>query len=138
MLDAGAFSVRFEHAAPKPNGQWCRWKALKKGIPGMFTEGFGSLAITRPIVAIEQPAVVSNTLLRQQMTLLEQLDSIDHMICQGIALGDLTPRIANTVGMTRRSVEVRTVKILEHFGFSRKVQIVRLIVRLEENGLLDT
>jgi len=68
--------------------------------------------------------------------MFQQLSEVDRKICQGIALGDLTGEIAAMVGLTRRGVEVRRNKILEHFGFSRKAQIIRLLVRLEENGLL--
>lgn len=54
-----------------------------------------------------------------------------------IALGDNRREITHSVGLTRRTVEIRQSKIFKYFGIPRIVQIIRMMVPLEENRPLD-
>lgn len=137
LLRSGAICLRFEHQGPTRGGQWYHWATIKARLSTASYDEFGTLTVMRPIVAMSQPMESSLAYLEEQLSQFRRLDGIDREICQGIALGDSSGEIAHSVGLTRRTVEIRRGKILEHFGFYRPVQIVRLIVRLEENGLLD-
>ena len=44
--------------------------------------------------------------------------------------------IAAQVGISTRAVENRRQKIMDIFGFTKPIEIVKLLVRLEERGLL--
>jgi hypothetical protein len=135
-LEGGANMLSFGHDAQAADGRYFRWSTLKTRIFGQHDVDFCWLTITRPVSLLASAAAMPCQLLSEQLLMYRQLGQTDRRICQGIAVGDLTEEIAAHVGLTRRSVEVRRSKILEHFGFSKKVQIVRLMVRLEENGLL--
>ncbi|EMI56085.1 helix-turn-helix domain-containing protein [Rhodopirellula sallentina] len=136
VLLGGARIVWFEHDSPSPDGSWYRWSTLKMAVLGFQKVAFCLLSLSRPVMRLANESAAPGRLLNEQLVVYQQLDEIDRQICQGIAVGDSTGEIATSVGLTRRSIEVRRAKILEHFGFSRQVQIVRLLVRLEENGLL--
>lgn len=149
MLRFGAITIRFTHQQTTPQGKWFEWATIKARLPSSFSHSsptspssllsndFGILSMSRPITPIHHPVGTSFAHLEELFRLFRKLDEIDQEICHGIALGDTTCEIAQAVGLTRRTVEVRRGKIMELFGFSRKVQIVRLIVRLEENGYFD-
>jgi FixJ family two-component response regulator len=95
-----------------------------------------SVMLIRPVAFLKSDVAEEGPSLSESLLVFQQFDSIDRQICEAIAMGDTTSEIATVVGLTRRSVEVRRAKILERFQFTRPVEIVRLLVRLEENGLL--
>ncbi|MBB3206944.1 DNA-binding CsgD family transcriptional regulator [Rhodopirellula rubra] len=135
-LLGGARVLWYEHEAPAANGHWFRWSTLKMRVLENQSRSFCLLNLSRPVQLLPEVKALPSRMLNEQLVMYRQLDETDRRICEGIAVGDSTAEIAAAVGLTRRSIEVRRGKILEHFGFSRKVQIVRLLVRLEENGLL--
>jgi hypothetical protein len=138
MLQIGAPTAQYEFDASQADGDWYRWVIRKTRLPGLYSAGFGCLVIALPLLPVLPNDLSSLAILEEQLAHFESLDEIDRTICQGIALGDTTSEIARSVGLARRSVEVRRGKILEHFGFSRTVQIVRMMVRFEENGCFGT
>lgn len=138
MLQIGTATVQYEFEGATHAGDWYRWSTRKTRLPGLLLTGFGCLCITRPIAKTKPSVGASIALLEEQFSLFRSLDEIDQTICQGMTLGDSTEEIACEVGLTRRSIEVRRSKILQVFGFSRQVQIVRMMVRFEENGCFGT
>ncbi|WP_283430389.1 nitrogen regulation protein NR(II) [Neorhodopirellula lusitana] len=137
MLTMGARQLQFIHEAQTPQGRWWRWATIRSHVPAIIGGGEDSIVMTRPVAKARSPQDQQATLLTEQLALFYELDETDRAICHGIALGDSTSEVAQSVGLTRRSVEVRRTKILEHFGFARIVQVVRLMVRFEENQLLN-
>lgn len=138
MLQIGTSTVQYEFEGGTDAGDWYRWATRKTRLPGLLLTGFGCLYVARPIAKTRPNEITPVAVLEEQFSLFQSLDTIDQTICQGIALGDLTEEIACAVGLTRRSIEVRRSKILRVFGFSRQVQIVRTMVRFEENGCFGT
>lgn len=75
--------------------------------------------------------------LNEALVLLQQLDEKDKRICKGLLHGDTTKETADSIGMTPRAVELRRQRIMDLFHFDRPIEIVKLLVRLEENGLIS-
>jgi DNA-binding NarL/FixJ family response regulator len=82
---------------------------------------------TIQFLRIKQPAAPS---------MRSRTKALDRAICFGHGNGEQIKDIAAKVGMTRRSVENRRQKIMDLFGFKRPVEIVKLLVCLDERGLL--
>ena len=114
----------------------CVWDV--SSIRREFVSGGSAINATlvRPVAILKADATEDGLSLSESLLVYQQFDSVDRQICEAIAMGDTTGDIATMVGLTRRSVEVRRAKILERLQFTRPVEIVRLLVRLEENGLL--
>ena len=64
------------------------------------------------------------------------LDAINQTICRLDARGDATKSVAECVGLTTRSIEIRRKKIQELFQVERSMDVILITIRLEEHGLL--
>jgi hypothetical protein len=137
MVLDGVSVLELDHLAVWDNGRHCTMTTFKRRLDELGSNQYKILLISRFKEFVGPNLSDSKRSLGDSLLVLQNLDSIDQKICQGIVEGDATRDIANRVGLTSRSVELRRQKILDAFGFIRPIEIVKLIVRLEENGLLD-
>ncbi|EKK04124.1 transcriptional regulatory protein [Rhodopirellula baltica SH28] len=136
LIALGAFELDYSFQSKDDRGRMCVWDV--GSIRREFHSGGSAISATlvRPVALLKADATEEGLSLSESLLVYQQFDSVDRQICEAIAMGDTTGDIATMVGLTRRSVEVRRAKILERLQFTRPVEIVRLLVRLEENGLL--
>ena len=136
LIALGALELDYSFQAKDDRGRMCVWDV--SSIRREFVSGGSAINATlvRPVAILKADATEDGLSLSESLLVYQQFDSVDRQICEAIAMGDTTGDIATMVGLTRRSVEVRRAKILERLQFTRPVEIVRLLVRLEENGLL--
>lgn len=136
LIALGAFELDYSFQSKDDRGRMCVWDV--SSIRREFHSGGSAISATlvRPVALLNADATEEGLSLSESLMVYQQFDSVDRQICEAIAMGDTTGDIATMVGLTRRSVEVRRAKILERLQFTRPVEIVRLLVRLEENGLL--
>lgn len=135
ILD-GVRSLELEHIGSGFSGRPCLLQTFKRRlIEDLKDPQYAILLICRPISYVGTSDEERQQNLAELMALMRQLDTTDELICRGYAMGDTTKDIAASVGLTARSVENRRQKILDIFGFERPIQIVKMLVRLEENGL---
>ncbi|MEO9594420.1 transcriptional regulator [Rhodopirellula bahusiensis] len=136
LISLGATELDYSFQSKDDRGRMCFWDV--SGIRRDYNSGANAISATliRPVALLKTDATEEGLSLSESLLVYQQFDSVDRQICEAIAMGDTTGDIATMVGLTRRSVEVRRAKILERFQFTRPVEIVRLLVRLEENGLL--
>ena len=133
----GVMSLEFEHVGNWENNRLCSMISYKRLLGELNSDDFKILLITRTIDYIGLDSNATKRNLAELLLILQKLDLIDQNICRGIARGDATKETANSVGLTTRSVELRRQKILDMFGFQRPIEIVKMLVRLQENGLID-
>ncbi|WP_430453526.1 helix-turn-helix transcriptional regulator [Rhodopirellula europaea] len=136
LIALGALELDYSFQSKDDRGRMCVWDV--SSIRREFASGDSAISATlvRPVALLKADATEQGLSLSESLLVYQQFDSVDRQICEAIAMGDTTGEIATMVGLTRRSVEVRRAKILERLQFTRPVEIVRLLVRLEENGLL--
>ncbi len=135
ILD-GAASVELEHVGALADGRACTFITHKRRLDELKDPSFLVLLVSRPLNLIGDTETERRRTLSELVTMLNQLDSTDRTICDAYAKGDPTKAIANLVGLTTRSVEIRRQKIMDTFGFSRPIEIIKMMVRLEERGLI--
>lgn len=134
ILD-GVNSILLEHVGSGRDGRPCTFITKKCRLDDLRNPDYTILIISRPLLYIGSEDAGRNHSLAELLSLIQQLDTIDQNICRGLAMGDPIKEIANRVGLTTRSVENRKQKVMKVFGFSRPIEIVKMLVRLEENGL---
>lgn len=135
ILD-GVRSLEFEHVGSGHTGRPCLIQTFKRRlVEDLKDPQYAILLIARPIAYVGTSDEERQQNLAELMSLMRRLDATDELICHGYAMGDTTKDIAASVGLTSRSVENRRQKIMDIFGFERPIQIVKMLVRLEENGL---
>ncbi len=135
ILD-GVSALEFDHFGVWDSGRRCTMTTFKRHLGEIESIKYKILLISRIKGFVTAETDSPKRSLGEYLVLLQKLDATDQTICKGIIQGDATRDIANRVGLTCRSVELRRQKVLDLFGFQRPVEIVKLIVRLEENGLL--
>ncbi len=74
--------------------------------------------------------------LAELFELFQSLDHTDQVTCRMDAKGECTKDIAQAVGLSPRAIELRRKKMFELFGVERPMELIRITIRLEENGLL--
>ncbi len=136
MILDGVTQVEFEHVATIAEGQTCLFTTFKRRLDELCDPNFMILIMSRPIKIVAPSDTERRRSLSELLVMFQQLDDIDRAICFGHGNGEQIKDIAAKVGMTTRSVENRRQKIMDLFGFTRPVEIVKLLVRLDERGLL--
>ncbi|MCC9658132.1 LuxR C-terminal-related transcriptional regulator [Rhodopirellula halodulae] len=136
LVTLGATEIEYSFRAEDERGRICFWDVAGIRVEMENTSDVVAAMLLRPVAYQKESALNDRPSLSESLLVFQQLDAIDRQICEAIATGETTGEIATMVGLTRRSVEVRRAKILERLEFTRPVEIVRLLVRLEENDLL--
>ncbi len=136
MILDGASYLEFEHVATIANGQTCLFKTFKRRLDELCDPNYMILIMSRPIQIVEPSDNERRRSLSELLMVFQQLDDIDRAICFGKLEGDQLKDIAAQVGISTRAVENRRQKIMDIFGFTKPIEIVKLLVRLEERGLL--
>ncbi|KLU06978.1 transcriptional control [Rhodopirellula islandica] len=136
LVSSGATDLDYSFQAEDDRDRRCLWDVSSIRLDLNLGAGAICAMLIRPVALLKTDAAEEGPSLSESLLVFQQFDSVDRQICEAIAMGDTTSEIATVVGLTRRSVEVRRAKILERLQFTRPVEIVRLVVRLEENGLL--
>lgn len=137
LIVDGVPTLELEHLGIWDIGQHCIIRTFKKSLHEFASPEFRILVISRFKEFVNGPVIGTKRSLSEYVALFQGLDSIDQTICRRLVHGDATRDIANRVGLTPRSVELRRQKVLDLLGLQRPIEIVKLFVRLEENGLLE-
>jgi hypothetical protein len=135
LIIDGVSSLEIDHLGSFRGKTWS-FLTYKRRLDELKDSDYAILLITRPIALLGQSEPDHQRSLNDLLILLNQLDEVDRTICLGCGNGDSAKDIAAQVGMTTRSVELRRQKMLEVFGFSRPIEIAKMLVRLEERGLI--
>jgi hypothetical protein len=138
LILEGVNAIEMEHVRPRVSGRPCMYITYKRRLDELRDPAFAILKISRATSFIGVSDLERRRSLSELLILLQQLDSIDKTICYRYTNGASSKDIAADVGLATRSVEIRRQKILDHFGFQHPIEIVKMIVRLEEHGLIKS
>lgn len=139
LLLEGVNLIELEHVTPlivRGESVPYLFRTYKARLDFLSDENLCFIEISRPITEAPSNSVERRRRLSRQHAIYLGLDDIDRRICRLYCDGESTKYVAEKVGLTTRSVEVRRQKILEALGLKRPVDIVKLIVRFEENRLM--
>lgn len=136
MILDGAVYVELKHDTTFLDGRRGTMISYRRRLDELHDPSFKLLFVSR-IVAFADPSnVARKQSLHELFARFQRLDENDQLICRHYAMGDATKEIAKRVGLTNRSVEMRRQKMLIAFGFERPIEIIKMMVRLEEYGMI--
>ena len=136
LILAGANELELFHLGADSRRRACTMRTFKRRLSGdVASSKYAILEVSRHLSYVQSSEEERSKSLPEVLSLVQQLDATDQAICRGFAMGDSTKAIALSVGLTSRSVEKRRQKIMDRFGFERPIEIVKMLVRLEVNGL---
>lgn len=136
ILD-GILSLQVEHLSLWEGNKTITMLTYKRRLDDLKNPACAILMVARAKEYVRSTEFERKLSLNEALVLLQQLDEKDRRICNGLLLGDTTKETADSIGMTPRAVELRRQRIMDLFHFERPIEIVKLLVRLEENGLVS-
>lgn len=128
--------IECQHFFSQPRGKSVL-QTYQRRLDEIEDPAFCILGVTRILGYLERDEEVRQLSLREQFAVFNGFDETDHTICHMIAEGESTKDIAATVGLTTKSIENRRQRMMIALGLQRPVEIVKLMVRLEENRLMS-
>lgn len=136
MILDGASYLELKHDATFLDGRRGTLISYRRRLDELHDPSFKLLFVSRVVSFVESTNIERKQSLHELFARLHKLDENDQLICRHYAMGDTTKEIAKRVGLTSRSVEMRRQKILNTFGFKRPIEIIKMMVRLEEHGMI--
>jgi hypothetical protein len=136
ILD-GVINLEIEHLCRWENGRTVTMRTFKRRLDELKSPNYAIIVISRAKDYVGSTEAEKRKSLNEVLSVLLSLDETDRTICRGYAMGDSTKEIASRVGLTSKAIENRRHKIMNLMGIQKPIEIVKLLVRLEENGLID-
>ncbi|MCC9599395.1 LuxR C-terminal-related transcriptional regulator [Stieleria sp. JC731] len=127
--------IQLEYFTVARNGGRYLVRANKTSLLEFAYEPYSILLIAAP-VSLAPEEFESKYDIAKQFSIYKRLESTQKRICSLCALGETTRAIAKSLGVSTKTVEKHRQKALDELGLDRPVEIVRLLVRFEERGLL--
>ncbi len=137
MLMAGAMSVHFDHLGHDARGREVRLRTFKRTILGQGHPSMAILGIVRLLDVVGNTDAFRLQRLKDHWRLFSQLDDLDRSIAIGLAQGLAVGDLAEEKGVTRKTIENHRGSILRKMGLNAPIDLVKLVVRLQENGFGD-
>lgn len=137
LLEEGYRAIEVDHIGSGSDGSLYMLRTHKRSLAEFNRPEFWVLGVTRPIAKIASQGSPSGKTLADYAELYHKLSAEEREMCRLYAMGETTRVIANAQTVSPRTIELRRQKVLEHFGFERPIEIVKLLVRLQSNGLID-
>ncbi|WP_158222645.1 LuxR C-terminal-related transcriptional regulator [Rhodopirellula sp. MGV] len=135
LLQQGFLKIQFEYFTTGRNGIRYLVRANKTSLANFSYEPFWILLIAVP-TRLDAEDFDLKYDIAKQFLIYKQLEATQKRICILSALGETTRAIAQQLGVSTKTVEKYRQRILDELGLDRTVEIVRLLVRFEERGLL--
>ncbi len=129
--------IECRHFSSDALGRICELQTFKRRLDDVGDPELCILGITRVIRIVDEDETVRQLTLKEQFAMYKTFDEVDHTICAMFSAGETTKDIAETVGLTTKSIENRRNRMMRILGLSHPIEIVKFLVRLEENGLIS-
>lgn len=135
ILD-GYSRLELDHVGVGLKQRWYLMRTHKVDLSDYRYEPYAILGISIPIRVLENPEERKADV-ADLFAIYDAFARIDRQICTLYALGETTRAIAERLGVSTRTVENHRASILKQLGLSKPVEIIRLLVRFEERGLVS-
>ncbi len=137
MLLAGAMVVQFDHIGHDTFGREVRLRTFKRTLLGVGHSTMAILGVTRLLDVVGNTEVFRLQSLKDQWRLFSQLDDLDRAIAIGVGQGITISEIAQNHSVTKKTIENHRNSILKTLHLNSSIDLVKLMVRLQENGFGD-
>lgn len=128
--------LEFEHVGRGAGGKRFLFRTFKADLTRFRYPPYAIVGVTAPISPITT-AEASRDEVESLYQVFTTFSPIDQQICTLFAVGESTRAIAERLNVSTKTVENHRNKVLRKLGFNKPVEIIRLLVRFEERGLLD-
>lgn len=137
MLLAGCQMLQFDHVGHDSAGRDVRFRTYKRSLLGMGHPTMAIIGITRLLEVIGNSGVIRLNTLKDQWKSFSQLDDFDRGIAIGLGRGISVGDIAAEHNVTKKTIENHRSAILKTLELNSPVELIKLVVRLQENGFGD-
>ncbi len=136
LLLASSQSVDVEHVALGPDGASYHVRTHKRWL-SPNSKHLAILCVTRVLSRIDATLSHRSERLASLAQNFLKLSPEDQRLCQMLATGITNREIAEELRCTARTIENRRNRILDVCGLSKPIDIVKMVVRLSENGVIS-
>ena len=135
MLVSGCHRVKLHHDVESENGD--SFKAITVKLPLLGPKGclHGIIGISKPLVRKGRP--LDNAELQRLSTVLNGLREEEKAVAKFVCDGVSNKHIARRLDAPLRTVENRRRNVLKKLGLESTAQLIKLMVRLEDAGLIQ-
>jgi DNA-binding CsgD family transcriptional regulator len=128
--------IEFDHVGRGAGGKRFLFRTFKADLTRFRYPPYAIVGVTAPISQITT-AEGSRDEVEALYQVYTTFSAIDQQICTLFAVGESTRAIAERLNVSTKTVENHRNQVLRKLGFSKPVEIIRLLVRFEERGLMD-
>lgn len=111
-------------------------RTVKKSLLGLGHPTIAILGIVRVVEVLNYVGKPARSL-RVMWASFNQLDELDRNIAIGLARGKNVAMIAAENSVTKKTIENHRSNILRTLGYDSPISVIKLMVRLQENGYGD-
>ena len=137
MLLTGCQVIQFDHVGHDSAGRDVRFRTYKRSLLGMGHPTMAIVGVTRLLEVIGNSGVIRLNTLKDQWKSFSQLDDFDRAIAIGLGRGISVGDIAAEHNVTKKTIENHRAAILKALKLNSPVELIKLVVRLQENGFGD-
>lgn len=137
MLLTGCQVIQFDHVGHDSAGRDVRFRTYKRSLLGMGHPTMAIVGVTRLLEVIGNSGVIRLNTLKDQWKSFSQLDDFDRAIAIGLGRGISVGDIAAEHNVTKKTIENHRAAILKTLKLNSPVELIKLVVRLQENGFGD-
>ena len=137
MLLTGCQVIQFDHIGHDSMGRDVKFRTYKRSLLGMGHPTMAVLGVTRLIEVIGNSGLIRLKTLKEQWRMFSQLDDLDRAIAIGLGRGVSVSDIAAEHQVTKKTIENHRSAILKTLELDSAVDLIKLVVRLQENGFGD-
>lgn len=136
MILDGCRTIHFDHVGHDNQGREVRMRTVKKSLLGLGHPTIAILGIVRVVEVLNYVGKPARSL-RVMWASFNQLDELDRNIAIGLARGKNVAMIAAENSVTKKTIENHRSNILRTLGYDSPISVIKLMVRLQENGYGD-
>ena len=123
------------HTGAAVDGYFYVVQIHKRSLTHLKRAGYAILGIVQPEERLD--TVSRHVELTRLAAVFRDFDDRDQEICRLVALGKNSVEIGESLKTTSRTIEIRRKKAFATLEIEKAVDLARLLVHLQERGLLD-
>jgi len=137
LVLAGCQTAEYDHPGCDARGRHVLFRTYKKSLLGSGLPQLAIFGMTRVIeITDDRPTRKIHDLSRAWFA-LKELEERDREIAMLIARGDKLKDIATKMGTSHKTIENRRNAMISRLGLESTLDLVKLMVRLQDNGFAD-
>ncbi|WP_145122610.1 hypothetical protein [Rosistilla oblonga] len=133
MILGGCSSVLFNHQGEDQQGRSLRYRTYKRSLQEAGDPRYAILGITR-VMGIVGTKVNAASMLSEKWQRFEQLSPEDRQIAIAMASSDPAAALAERGDVPHGRLKSRREAILKTLQIESEVELIKLLVRLQDNG----